>query len=178
MDVTPNRSIVALLILLFFVYLLSGRMFCYCNFSAGSESSLCVSDVLAERSRRTKPELCSDGAGAPGAAGGDAGNAGPGGVCRASAEQHPATTRRPAPVTAANTPPGPELRTRTGRPHSSFPFSALRRRVLFIAYVSQRFQRLTPTLCVSEVVSQPSASTESTVCSSLQHNDDPSAEPQ
>ena len=79
-----------------------------------------VSDVLAERSRRTKSGLCAVGPGERCAAGGNTQHAGPGGVCRASAEQHSATACCPAPVAATNTPTGTEHRTLTGRNNQIF----------------------------------------------------------
>lgn len=85
------------------------------QFQRESESVLCVSDVLTERSWRTKSQLCSDGPRERCAAGGNTQHAGPGGVCWASTEQHTATTCCPAPVPATNTPPGTEHSTLTGQ---------------------------------------------------------------
>lgn len=80
-----------------------------------SEHILYVSDVLAERGWRSKSKLSSDGSGERCAAGGDAQHAGPGGLCRASTEQHSATTCWPAPVPATNTHAGTEHSTLTGQ---------------------------------------------------------------
>lgn len=81
-----------------------------------------VADVLAER----HSQHCSDGPGECCAARGDAQHAGPGGLCRAPTEQHPATTCCPATIPATNTPAGTEHSTLTGL---CFP-------VLFIKHIS------------------------------------------
>ena len=80
-----------------------------------SECILCVSDVVAERSWRTESWLCSDGPGEHFAAGGVVQHAGPSGLCWAFTEQHKATTCRPAPVPATNTPAGTGLSTLSGQ---------------------------------------------------------------
>lgn len=75
---------------------------------------LFLSDVLAERSWGAKSGLCSDGPGECCAAGGGAQHAGPGGVCRASTEQHTTATCCPGPVPDTNAAPGSEHGTLAG----------------------------------------------------------------
>lgn len=108
-----------------------------------SRAALFASDVLAERSWRSKPELSSDACGELGAAGGDARLARPGGVRRASPEQHTAATRCPTPVPATDAAAGKEHSTCTGQ-RNHIPGS--RWHGLFL--VGSCFQSLTLALCV------------------------------
>lgn len=111
--VPPGRPATALFVFRL-LCLLPGQMFCSSKSQRGSHTALLVSDVPAEGSWRSKPELSSDVCGERGAAGGNARHARPGGVHGASTEQHTAATSCSTPVPATNAAEGEEHSPRAG----------------------------------------------------------------